>query len=239
MRSLSPPSPLPLPPTEGPRERLRRKGRLSLSDAELLAILLGTGAPGQPVELLATRILTEQGGLPGLERLGMGELLDVSGIGPGKASRIVASLELGRRVATTPLSRGSQITSSREIDAALRPRLGRAESEEFLAIPVDSRNRPLAELRIALGGLSSCPVSPGDVFRRLLREAASGVFFAHNHPSGDTTPSLEDVAITERLSAAGELLGVRVLDHLIIGHEGYFSFLDAGLLPFRKGSSVR
>lgn len=223
---------------EGPRERLRRVGRESLSEAELLAILLGTGRRGESVELLATRILHEFGGLAGLERLGMGELLALSGLGPGKASRVVAAVELGRRVATTPLLRGARITSSRDVDAALRPRLARAETEQFLAIPVDARNRPLGELQIAVGGLSACPVSPGDVFRSLLREAASGVIFAHNHPSGDTHPSTEDLAITERLSAAGDLLGIRVLDHLIVGHEGYFSFLDAGLLPSRVAEGV-
>ena len=116
------------------------------------------------------------------------------------------------------------------MDAALRPRLAASRVEEFLAIPLDAKNRPTGELRVALGGRSSCPVDPAEVFRRLLREAASGVIFVHNHPSGEPSPSPEDIALTVRLTDAGQLLGIRVLDHIIIAAEGYFSFLDAGLM---------
>lgn len=206
---------------EGPRERMRVVGTERLSDAELLALLLGTGARAEPVSVLASRILHELGGIAGLRRIG---------VGPTKASRIVAAIELGRRVATRPLPRGERIGSSRDVDAALRPRLADADAERFVAIALDAKNRPVAEVEVARGGLSACPVSPSDVFRSLIKEAAAGVVFVHNHPSGEPSPSAEDVELTERLRAAGELLGVRVLDHVIIGREGYFSFLDAGLL---------
>ncbi|GAB5549201.1 MAG: DNA repair protein RadC [Sandaracinaceae bacterium] len=215
---------------EGPRERMRVVGTERLSDAELLALLLGTGARAEPVSVLASRILHELGGIAGLRRIGAGALEQLAGVGPTKASRIVAAIELGRRVATRPLPRGERIGSSRDVDAALRPRLADADAERFVAIALDAKNRPVAEVEVARGGLSACPVSPSDVFRSLIKEAAAGVVFVHNHPSGEPSPSAEDVELTERLRAAGELLGVRVLDHVIIGREGYFSFLDAGLL---------
>lgn len=217
--------------TEGPRERMRAVGSEGLSDAELLAILLGTGARREPVGVLASRLLHEVGGIAALSRVGAGALEQIAGLGPGKASRIVAAVELGRRVVTRPLPRGARVGSSRDVDAALRPRLAAADVEHFIAIALDAKNRPIGEIEIARGGLSACPVSPADVFRALLREAAAGVVFVHNHPSGEPSPSADDVALTERLRRAGELIGVRVLDHLIIGREGYFSFLDAGLLP--------
>lgn len=215
---------------EGPRERLRAVGSEGLSDAELLAVLLGTGGRREPVGVLASRVLHELGGIAALSRLGTGALEQLPGVGPTKASRIVAAVELGRRVVTRPLTRGARIGSSRDVDAAMRPRLADADVEHFIAIALDAKNRPIGELAIARGGLSACPVSPADVFRALLREAASGVIFVHNHPSGEPSPSPDDLAITERLRKAGEILGVRVLDHIIIGREGYFSFLDAGLL---------
>lgn len=221
--------------TVGARERMRAVGSEGLSDAELLAVLLGTGARSEPVGVLASRVLHELGGLAALRRAGVGTLEQLSGVGPGKASRILAAIELGRRVVSRPLPRRARIGSSREVYAALRPRLGDADTERFLAIALDAKNRPVAEIEIARGGLSACPVSPADVFRALLREAAAGVVFVHNHPSGEPSPSSEDVALTERLRRAGDLLGVRVLDHVIIGREGWFSFLDAGLLGPETG----
>lgn len=220
----------------GPRERLTQVGAASLSDEELLALLLGTGPGGEGLAVFAARILRHTGSLAALGRAGVGELATIRGIGATKASRLVAAGELGRRMATVPLRRGSRITTSRDVDAALRPRLAPAEREHFVALPLDAKNRPLAELTIAVGGLSACPVAPADVFRPLLRQAAAGVIFVHNHPSGEPTPSPDDVALTERLSAAGELLGVRVIDHVIIGEPDYFSFLDAGLITERRAA---
>jgi DNA repair protein RadC len=209
---------------------LARTGVEALSDAELVAILLGTGVPGQPVEVLAARLLAEAGGLAGLERSGLGALSELAGIGAGKACRLLAALEMGRRVVTTPLVRGHRIGSSRDVYRAMRTRLGRLDHEVFVAIALDAKNRATAELRVAQGGLTAAQVTPADVFRALLREAASAVVFVHNHPSGDPSPSAEDIALTDRLSRAGAVLGVRVLDHLVLGRDGYFSFLDAGML---------
>jgi DNA repair protein RadC len=222
------------PMTDGPRERMRAVGTEGLSDTELLALLLGTGARDEPVTALAGRILRELGGVSALSRIGAGALEHMSGVGPTKASRIVAAIELGRRVVARPLTRNARIGSSRDVDAALRARLADSDVEHFIAIALDAKNRPTFEVEVARGGLSQCPVSPADVFRALLREAAAGVVFVHNHPSGEPSPSAEDVALTDRLRRAGELLGVNVVDHVIIGREGYFSFLDAGLLGGAK-----
>jgi len=205
-------------------------GRGSLSDADLIALLLGTGARSLPVSVVAARLLELTGGLEGLVGLGLPELEAELGVGATQAGRLLAAVELGTRLAARPLQRNAPITSSRDVDAALRPRLRDDAREHFFAIAVDSRNRPIAELEIAVGGLTACCVSPADVFRPVLRQAAAGVLFAHNHPSGEAQPSEEDGQVTQRLVRAGQLLGVSVLDHLVLGHSGYFSFLDAGLL---------
>ncbi|MCA9604445.1 MAG: DNA repair protein RadC [Myxococcales bacterium] len=221
--------PDPAPP-EGPRERLRALGPSRLSTAELVALLLGTGTTREPVTVLASRILHDAGGLEGLTRLGPGGLEQLGGLGPTKAARLVAAVELGRRVVERPLTRRTRIGSSRDVDAAYRPRLADLDQELFCAVALDAKSRPVREIEIARGGLSACAVAPADVFRALIREAAASVIVVHNHPSGEPTPSAEDVALTERLARAGELLGIRLLDHVVIGREGYFSFLDAGLI---------
>lgn len=215
---------------EGPRERLRRVGVDSLSDEELLALVLGTGSTGEPVTVLAARLLRATNGLAGLRTTGLGALAEFGGVGEGKAGRVLAALELGRRLARMPWTGGPRISTSADVDRLLRPRLADAEREHFVALAVDAKNRVLAERTIATGGLSACPVSPSDVFRTLLREAAAGVIFVHNHPSGDPSPSAEDIALTERLAQAGAILGIRVLDHVIVAREGSFSFVDARLL---------
>jgi DNA repair protein RadC len=152
------------------------------------------------------------------------------GVGLIKACRLRAALELGVRVAARPFDRREPVRSSMDVAAVLRPRLRDVSREHFFALTLDAKNRPVAEILVAVGGLTACAVAPADVFRLVLREPAAGVIFAHNHPSGEPTPSAEDVGMTERLRQAGALLGVKVLDHVILGHDRHFSFLDAGLL---------
>ncbi|MCB9623280.1 MAG: DNA repair protein RadC [Sandaracinus sp.] len=214
----------------GPRERLVDEGVASLSDVELLVVLLGTGVVGTDVHTLARRLLEAVGDLNALVHASPSELAAVPGVGPGKAARVVASIELGRRALTRPLPKGRRLVSSRDVDAALRPRLAREEVEHFFAILLDAKHRPTGTVRLSTGSLVACPVDPATVFRVLVRQAAAAVVFVHNHPSGHPDPSPEDLALTHRLRDAGDLLGVEVLDHVIIGSEGYFSFLDAGLL---------
>lgn len=215
----------------GPRERLMLSGEHALSDAELLAVVLGTGAAGTPVAVLAQVLLERLGGLPGLQRASVAAISACSGVGPSKACRLRAALELGLRASSRKLSPHAPIRCSSDVADALRPRLRDESREHFFALALDVRQRPIAEILIAIGSLSACAVAPGDVFRLVLREPAAGVIFVHNHPSGEPSPSVEDIGLTERLRQAGALLGIKVVDHVILGHDGHFSFLDAGLLP--------
>lgn len=216
----------------GPREKLSEQGVESLSDSELVAILLGTGTKQEPVPALAEKLLLRIGGLRGLLRVGVAELARHTGVGAGKAARLAAAVELGRRVTALPLERGSKIGSSEDVYRAFGPGLAQLPHEELWAIALDARQRILSRVLLARGGVSACPVNPADVFRPLLREAASAVVLIHNHPSGAAEPSAEDLAFTERVAQAGELLGIFLLDHVIVAGEGYFSCLDAGL--YRK-----
>lgn len=223
---------------DGPRERLRSVGAFHLSDAELVALLLGTGTAREHVTVLASRLLTEASGLRGLVRLGIGGLAATAGIGESKAARLVAALELGRRAAAPTSSPMSRVATSHDVVALVAPRLRDADVEHFVALALDAKNRPLALIDVAKGSITACPVAPADVFRAVLREAAPAVVFAHNHPSGDPQPSPEDIALTDRLVSAGRLLGIHVVDHVIIAREGHFSFLDAGLLARRPPRGV-
>lgn len=214
----------------GARERLRSLGVEHLSDAELVALVLGTGTVREPVSVLAARLLDEARGLRGLGKLGPGALARCSGIGEGKAARLVAAIELGRRASLGGPEPAPRIEASRDVVSWAAPRIAHAEVEHFLALALDTRQRVIAVVTIGRGTLAACPVSPADAFRALLREAAAAAVFVHNHPSGDPSPSPEDVALTARLVSGGSLLGVRVLDHVIVARGGHFSFLDAGLL---------
>jgi DNA repair protein RadC len=214
----------------GPREQLMMRGEAALSDAELLAVLLGTGTATEPVGVVAQKLLVQGGGLRGLARAGIGALSECAGVGPTKACRLRAAIELGLRASAQPLDRHEPIRSSADVAAVLGPRLRDESREHFYALALDVRHRPVAELLIAVGGLTACTIHPADVFRRVLREPAAAVVFVHNHPSGDPTPSPEDASLTTRLRQAGALLGVQVLDHVILGRDSHFSFLDRGLL---------
>lgn len=215
---------------EGPRERLARYGPEALGEADLLAVVLGTGTEGEPVMALAEALLREAGGLRALARQGASALASRPGIGIGKATRVLAAIELGRRSLGGPSAHLARVASSADVDRMFRPRLSHAEVEHFVAVALDARNRVLREVLIAKGGIAACPVAPGDVFRTLLREAAASTVLVHNHPSGDPTPSSDDLALTARLVAAGDLVGIRVHDHVIVAQGGYQSLLDLGLL---------
>lgn len=213
----------------GARERLRALGIDRLSDAELVTLVLGTGTTREPVAVLAARVLEASRGLRGLSRLGPGALATCSGIGEGKAARLVAAIELGRRAAQH-VEPPARIAASSDVVAWAAPRIADAEVEHFLALALDARQRVVAVVTIGRGTLAACPVSPADAYRLLLREAAAAVVFVHNHPSGDPSPSPEDLTLTNRLIAGGNLLGIKVLDHVIVARSAHFSFLDAGLI---------
>ncbi len=213
-----------------PRERLFRLGADALSDAELLALLLRTGARAAGAVDAGAALLRRSGGLSGLARRVGPELMASPGVGPAKAASVLAALELGRRIAGRRLSEGAPFRSPADVFAHFHPHLRDASQERFAVVLLDGRHRILREEVISLGTLTASLVHPREVFRPALRACAAALILVHNHPSGDPTPSPEDREVTERLVAAGELLGVRILDHVIVAERGYHSFREAGAL---------
>lgn len=223
-----PPTIKELPEDDRPRERLLRKGPQALTDAELLAILLRVGRGGESALTLAQRVLTRFGGLEGLAKHPPQDLCELSGIGPAKAAQIGAAVALARRMVTEAFELGAKFRGAAQVYEHFRHRLRDERQEVFLAMLLDTKNRLISEREISRGGLDASPVHPRDVFGHTVRENASAVIFVHNHPSGDPTPSPDDLRLTRRLTEAGKLLGVRVLDHLIIGRDRYVSLADEG-----------
>ena len=213
-----------------PRERLDALGPEALSDAELLALLLRTGARGTDVLSAAARLLTGLGGLPGLARVGAGDLARFAGVGPAKSATLRAAVELGRRLATQRLEPGAPVRGPRDVFEHFHPRLRHASQERFFVVLLDGRHRVIRHELVSQGTLTASLVHPREVFRPALREAAAALVLVHNHPSGDPTPSREDCEVTERLSRAGELLGVPVLDHVVVAEHGYSSLRDSGAM---------
>ncbi len=213
------------------RERLAAHGAGALDDAELLVLLLCTGTRGTSVRAVAEGLVFQHGGLPGLVRAGVGSLAAFPGVGPRKAARILAAVELGRRLHTPRGRREPRLSSSEEVYRAFAASLSDEVQECFWAVALSTRHRLVARALVGRGTVDCCPVAPADAFRPLIREAAAAAIFVHNHPSGEPEPSREDLLLTDRLCAVGNLLGIPVLDHVIIGRDRYFSFLDAGLLP--------
>lgn len=218
------------PETERPRERLLREGAESLSDAQLIAILLRVGRPDSSAVQVAMDLLDQVEGLQGLSNRGMEELCRVPGIGPVKVAQLKAAIELGKRVLATPLSTGTRIGSSVDLFQHYYPGLRDLRYEVFKIILLDAKHAIIRDATVSKGSLTLSIVHPRDVFNLAVRESAAAVLFLHNHPSGDPKPSPEDRALTARLVAAGSVLGIRVLDHIIIGDGRYVSFADRGWL---------
>ncbi len=216
------------PEEDRPRERLHRQGAEALSDAELLSILLVTGDSNAGLTALdcSRRLLEEHLNLRNLTRASCDEMCRTPGVGPVKASRIQAALEIGRRVAGQKRQMGRVFQISQDVFDSYSARLRDARQETFTVILLDSKNRYLREETVALGSLNQSIVHPREVFRPAIQGVAASVILLHNHPSGDPSPSEEDVRVTERLVEAGKLLGIRVLDHIIVGDGRYFSFFD-------------
>jgi DNA repair protein RadC len=216
------------PQEERPRERLLRYGADTLTDGQLLAIVLGTGHAGDSAFDLGVAILNQYGGLQGLERQAARELCAIPGIGPAKAAAIKAALEIGKRALAAPLTTGQRINASQDIFYHYRPLMRGLRREIFKVILLDGKNTIIKDVTISEGSLTLSVVHPREAFVPAVRESAAAVIFLHNHPSGDPAASPEDRALTERLVAVGELLGIRVLDHVIIGDRQYVSFADQG-----------
>jgi DNA repair protein RadC len=215
----------------GARERARDVGMEALADVELIALVLGTGTPTEPVQVLAQALMDDFGGVQGLARAGIGELAAHRGLGPAKGARIAAATELGKRLFAAAVRRdGEALTNPDVVDAWARPRLAALEHEELWGLALDGRNRLRAARRIAVGGLHGIHVQPRDPLRAMLREGASSFVLVHNHPSGDPTPSADDIHFTEKIAAAAEVVATPLMDHVIIGAPGFTSLLNAGLL---------
>jgi DNA repair protein RadC len=220
------------PEAERPREKLLKNGPLCLSDAELLALVLRTGDAASRTSAVdqARLLLVRFHSLRGLARATVSELSETKGIGPAKAAELQAVFELARRFGGEDLRPGERYTCSAEVYRHFHERLRDHRKEVFIALLLDSKNRVLREVRISEGSLNASIVHPREVFAPVVRESAAAVLLVHNHPSGDPTPSREDLELTRRLREAGDLMGVRVLDHIIIGSGEYVSFVDRGLM---------
>jgi len=220
------------PEGDRPREKLLQRGAEALSDAELLALILRTGdASSQTSAVDQGRLLLHQfSSLPQLARANTNELCSLRGIGPAKAAELQAVFELARRLSDHSLQPGNTFTSADAVFQRYRNRFLNHNKEVFLALLLDAKNRLIKDIRISEGSLTASIVHPREVFSAVVRDSAASVLFVHNHPSGDPSPSPEDIAITKRLHEAGTILGVRVLDHIVIGRDSYISLADKGYL---------
>ena len=218
-----------LPEGERPRERLEHHGADALSNAELLAIVLRTGIVRENVLQVATRLLVRYGGLTGLAQASFQELCQERGLGPAKTTQIKAALELGRRlVATSPESR-PQVRSPGDAANLVQAEMGLLEQEELRTLMLDTKNRVISSHTLSIGSLNANHFRVGELFREAVRANSAAIIVAHNHPSGDPTPSPEDVQVTREIVKAGRMLDIDVLDHLIIGRQRYVSLKERGL----------
>ncbi|BCA80965.1 DNA repair protein RadC [Desulfuromonas sp. AOP6] len=220
------------PADERPREKLLHKGPEALSDAELLALILRTGDASSRCSALdhARQLLARFSTLRTMAQASVTELCELKGIGPAKAAELKAVFELARRFAAAPLQPGEKFSCAEEVFQHFHERLRDRKKEVFLTVLLDSKNRVIREIQVSEGSLSASIVHPREVFAPVVRESAAALLLVHNHPSGDPSPSREDLEITSRLRSAGELMGVRVLDHIIIGNGTYVSLADRGLM---------
>jgi DNA repair protein RadC len=206
-----------LPAVERPRERLSRLGAQALNSAELLAILLRTGVPGENAVMLGERLLRDLGGLPGLQRAGIEELSAQRGLGPAKAAQLKAAVELGQRLSMQDPEARPAVHSPADAAALLQYEMAALEQEHLRVVLLDTRNRVLQVAEIYRGSLNSSQVRIAEVFKPAIRRNAAAILVVHNHPSGDPDPSPEDLAVTRAIVQAGKLLDIEVLDHIIIG----------------------
>lgn len=219
-----------MPPEERPRERLEQLGPEALRDAELLAVLFRTGTREEGAVALAERVVRHFGGLRALARASVTELTHIKGLGRVKAIEIKAALELGKRLARFSDNDRPRIRTAQDVVDILMIPFKDAENEQFKCLLLNTKNEVLKTVDVSSGGLDSTEAMPRDVFRQAVREAASAVVVAHNHPSGDPEPSQSDVALTHRLRDAALVLGIRLLDHVVFGDGRYVSLKERQLL---------
>ncbi|WP_338868219.1 RadC family protein [Myxococcus stipitatus] len=215
---------------EQTRERIFRLGAQALSDPELLCVAWGASARATGAKQEAEALLNRCGGLKALLQAEPMELKGLPGMGPRRAAQVLAAMELGRRAQRT-LDRRPRLRTAREIHAYLMPVLGALRREVFHVLCFNARNVLVHDIRVAEGTMNTCPVDPREVFAAALVSRATAIVLAHNHPSGDPEPSVQDVGLTRHLIAGARLINVKVLDHLVVGDGAFVSMLERGLLP--------
>ena len=218
------------PEGERPREKLLKDGAHSLTVAQLLAIILRTGDGGKSALDLAIEILNTFEELRKIEMASLTEFTGIKGMGKAKITQLKAAFELGRRLAEEPFIRGSAFSSGHDVYSYYHGRLKNLKKEVFYCLMLDAKNRILKDYRISEGTLTNSLIHPREAFKDAIKESAAAVIFVHNHPSGDPGPSREDILITERLVTVGDLIGIRVLDHIIVGDGKYMSMREKGYI---------
>ena len=218
-----------LPMDDRPREKLIKNGANTLSDSELLAIILGTGSKKESVINVSNKLFSKYN-VKSLSRLSIGTLKKELGIGDAKACQVVACFELGRRLARFKADKKPLIKDARSVAKIFIPEMSSLKKEHFKGIYLDSRKRIIREETIFIGSLNESVIHPREIFEIALNENAAALILLHNHPSGDPKPSSEDIEITKELVKAGDILGIPVLDHIIIGNQKYTSLREKGLM---------
>ena len=218
-----------MPVSERPRERLVHAGEGALSTTELLAIILRTGVGGESVLDMSRRLLARYGGLAGLARASFAELKAEKGLGKAKTAQLKAALELGRRMLLATPEERLIVRSPADVAQLLIAEMSHLEQEHFQVLYLDTRNHVLGSETVYVGSVNASHIRVGEVFREAVKRNCAAIIVAHNHPSGDPTPSPEDVKVTRQLIEAGGLLDIEVLDHLIIGHYRFVSLRERGL----------
>ena len=220
-------------PHDRPREKLERLGPSALGDNELLALVIGSGSRNIDALGLANRLIECAGGVHALTRATLDRLQQVRGIGRARAAQILAAVELGRRTLVRGVSDRPRLTSPRQLAGFLLPQYGTAPVEQFGVVMLDTKHHVIRIKIVSIGSLDTTVVHPREVFREAASASAAAIVLFHNHPSGDPTPSPDDLLLTTRMVNAGHIMGIDVVDHLILADQRYFSLVEAGRIQHR------
>lgn len=219
-----------IPQEERPRERMMQYGASALSHAELLAILLRTGTKSESAVHVANRMLQQLGNLRYLVDMSVDEMTQIKGVGPAKALQLKAGIELGRRLAKTHHQETITIRQPQDAADLLMEQMRYLQKEHFICLFLNTKNHVITQETLSMGSLNASIVHPREVFRAAIKCSSASVICAHNHPSGDPTPSPEDIQLTKRLVEAGNIVGIEVLDHIVIGDLSFISLKERGLM---------